>query len=532
MSSRRPSALLALALVPSLGCDPGRAEGMANAAEIPAEATATATAEQPPPKATTVASTQPAPEAVRWPARPTGLPKGGDHIYSKSRHLWVRPQPQDSGSWLGYLSLGDAVRVAGGDAEEAFAGMGSGRYCERWYAVEPVGFVCTGELATLDADDPTVVELRRRAAKRGAPFPYRYAESLHAPVYLEPPSEQAMRGKEFAFDDHLAAIEAARRDPEAERPKQLVGVDLSPAPPKAPALLELPPHGRPNQAIIHMGSTLAYVDRFQHAGRSFLLTWDGGIVPQDRTRPYPESDFHGVVLGVEGRLPLAFVRGADIAMWRLHEGRLVEDGKLARLAHVELTGVSREQDGTTYLETRQPDRWVAEGDVTVARAVEALPESVSRQGAEVTWVDVSIVGGTLVAYEGDRPVYATMISPGRGGLPQRGVPTLDTASTPTGTYSVLGKFVTATMQSSSVATLVHAEVQYTMNFSGPYALHGAYWHDRFGEKMSGGCVNLAPIDAERIFEWAEPRLPDGWHGMRTLPKSHDFGRPTMVHLHR
>ena len=130
------------------------------------------------------------------------------------------------------------------------------------------------------------------------------------------------------------------------------------------------------------------------------------------------------------------------------------------------------------------------------------------------------------------PVYATMISPGRGGIPQTGVPTLDTASTPTGTYSVLGKFLTATMQSSSIATLIHAEVQYTMNFSGPYAVHGAYWHDQWGEPKSGGCVNLSPIDAQRIFRWTEPKLPPGWHGMRTLPQSHDFGRPTLVHLRR
>ncbi|MBA3337243.1 MAG: L,D-transpeptidase, partial [Chloroflexia bacterium] len=34
------------------------------------------------------------------------------------------------------------------------------------------------------------------------------------------------------------------------------------------------------------------------------------------------------------------------------------------------------------------------------------------------------------------------------------------------------------------------------------ALHGAYWHDNFGEKMSHGCINL-PLDvAAFLFSWA------------------------------
>ena len=48
------------------------------------------------------------------------------------------------------------------------------------------------------------------------------------------------------------------------------------------------------------------------------------------------------------------------------------------------------------------------------------------------------------------------------------------------------------MVSSTNDLLVHTEVQYVQNFHGPHALHGAYWHDAWGEQKSGGCVNLAP----------------------------------------
>jgi len=51
-----------------------------------------------------------------------------------------------------------------------------------------------------------------------------------------------------------------------------------------------------------------------------------------------------------------------------------------------------------------------------------------------------------------------------------------------------------------------------MYFKGSYALHGAFWHNNFGHKMSHGCVNLAPLDARFVFLWATPTLPQGWHG--------------------
>lgn len=537
--------LLALA---GVGCDLSPHEGTAEAAEARPKAASSppkVTPANPPQEAGPTAADETAAkpsrddEATTWPRRPEPPPASGDHIYSKSRHLWIRPQPRAGGAWLGYLSLGDAIRVKGGDAEGARVdprvGSGTGRWCETWYAVEPVGYVCTGALATLDPDDPEVVELRRRAAKPDSPWPYRYGESLDAMVYAEPPSPQLQRQREYALDAHLEAIAAIRSGGEiAQIDERLAGVDLSPAGEGPPRLLpDLPPHGRPNQTRIHNGSTLAWVDSFDHAGRTFLLLWDGGIVPKDKVRPFPRAAFHGVILGKEASLPLAFFRVKDRPQYRRTKGGSFEPSgeRWPRLSWVPLTGRSAEHQGRTFLQT-EPGPWLAEDEAAVARQADTLPPVVARRGQDATWLDISILGGTLVAYEGKDPVYATMISPGRGGIPQTGVPTLETASTPTGTYSVLGKFLTATMQSSGVATLVHAEVQYTMNFSGPYAVHGAYWHDQWGEPKSGGCVNLSPIDAQRIFRWTEPQLPAGWHGMRTLPKSHDFGQPTLVHLRR
>ncbi len=42
-------------------------------------------------------------------------------------------------------------------------------------------------------------------------------------------------------------------------------------------------------------------------------------------------------------------------------------------------------------------------------------------------------------------------------------------------------------------------VQY---FNGPYALHGAYWHNNFGHPMSHGCVNLPLNEARWLYSWS------------------------------
>ena len=49
-------------------------------------------------------------------------------------------------------------------------------------------------------------------------------------------------------------------------------------------------------------------------------------------------------------------------------------------------------------------------------------------------------------------------------------------------------------------------------FHGHHALHGAYWHDKFGRPKSHGCINLSPEDARRLFFCTEPAVPPGWHG--------------------
>jgi len=68
---------------------------------------------------------------------------------------------------------------------------------------------------------------------------------------------------------------------------------------------------------------------------------------------------------------------------------------------------------------------------------------------------------------------------------------------------------------SRAACYYLSEVPYTQFFHMPFALHSAYWHDRFGEPKSGGCVNLSPKDAKWLFDWTLPHVPATWHSVRS-----------------
>ena len=143
-----------------------------------------------------------------------------------------------------------------------------------------------------------------------------------------------------------------------------------------------------------------------------------------------------------------------------------------------------------------------------------------------TWLEVSVLGGWLLAFEGTKPVYATLVSAGQGGIPQEGKNTLEMAVTPVGTFPISGKLATVTLQAPG--EFVHSDVPWTQNFQKPYAIHTAYWHDNWGNLQSGGCINVSPIDGKWLFDFSEPKLPKGWHAVRWQPAT---GAPTLLVVH-
>jgi hypothetical protein len=141
------------------------------------------------------------------------------------------------------------------------------------------------------------------------------------------------------------------------------------------------------------------------------------------------------------------------------------------------------------------NQWVDQKKVALIFPA-ARPEGV---GPDDKWIDINKFEQTLAAYEGDRLVYATLIS---SGLPQ-----WDTDS---GLFRVFMKVRQAKMSGREGKPDYYflEDVQYAMYFNRDMALHGAYWHDKFGFKHSHGCVNLPPADALWLWNWTTPDAAD------------------------
>ena len=124
---------------------------------------------------------------------------------------------------------------------------------------------------------------------------------------------------------------------------------------------------------------------------------------------------------------------------------------------------------------------------------------------EDKWIAVNRAEQTVSAYEGDRMVFATLASTG-----------LPWWQTPDGLHQIWLKRSIGDMTGGSPKGDYYylvEDVPWTMYFDGPYALHAAYWHDDFGYEHSRGCVNLAPHDAQWLFDWAEGQVPSGDHDL-------------------
>jgi hypothetical protein len=441
--------------------------------------------------------TAPAPAAAARPGPSDANP--APELHSKARFVWVQREPDAGSEWIGYLWTGASVRLK--SAKPRY-----GRGCSGpWYELEAGGYVCqNGKLSTLDADDATFSALRAFAPNANDPLPYRYGESLGLVRYRELPAPEIQRRNESDLARHLADVEQARR---GESVPRLLGVDVRLPPAAPPPMPELARSIHRQGSDIFRHSTVAYTREARFGDRGFLLTADYGWVPKDRVKPYSPSPFRGVRLGTDARLPVAFFRTKERPEYRRGASGALEatSRRFQRLTWIELTGARVEQGGEDFLETTEPGLYVKASDAVV-------PEPSFTGSEQSTLIEVSIGEGWLIAYARGRPVYATLISPGRGGPPVGGRPTLETASTPLGSFSINLKILTATMEAPT--EFVHSDVPWVQNFTGPYSLHTAYWHDDWGDPVSAGCVNLSPVDARWLFEFTEPRLPEGWHAIR------------------
>ncbi|MGF1466347.1 MAG: L,D-transpeptidase, partial [Sandaracinaceae bacterium] len=389
----------------------------------------------------------------------------------------------------GWLRLGGRVRLKAEGRPRP--GCASG-----WYEIAPRGWVCAGLGVEVSEAPPEAPEGEEAAATDQA-LPYRYlvVREPQVPEYHRLPSRDEQRAALAHAERYVVLL----NDDLEARAERLRAGELEGREPRSPAVVS-----RYLQRGFYVAATGVEVRAF----RRFVRTVRGSYLKEAQLIERTGADFHGVALGDGESLPIAWAVRAARPMERIVRAdgterfRELQDAEpYERQARV--PWLRRDRFGSRVMHVLEGERYLRAWFVTVAERIDP-PSGVA---ADEPWVHVDLGEQTLVLYRGPTPVYATLVSTG-----------VDEHDTPTGEYRIRRKLVSDTMadlgDTYDDAYRIE-DVPWTQYFEGSFALHGAFWHGRFGLRRSHGCVNLAPTDARAIFQHTWPQVPEGWHGVST-----------------
>jgi hypothetical protein len=365
------------------------------------------------------------------------------------RSIAVRDAPDPDAALLGTLAQDTRVRWRG-------AALGPG--CDGlWIEIEPRGFVCDRHLEE-NFREPRALELPRLAGDAIVPGTYGAVDVRRARAFRN--ARQARTGRGGRRLTGQVAV-TKRREVEA-------------------------------------------------GNRTFWRVGSGELIDARFIRPYTPAYFEGVDLTEAGAptLPLAWTRDlrhSDAGVPILGD----PDRCSAPIGHlpprIVVPVLGRSAGGTVRIGEAA---WVDPAHLHIAWPT-ARPEKV---GPNARWIDVDLEDQVLVAWSGDRPVRATLVSSGGPASP-----------TPEGLFRIWIKFAERDMSGEVGGRPYRVEqVPWAAFFEGDFGFHAAYWHDRFGQARSSGCINLSPADARWLYFWSDPHVPAGWtmaYGAETLPGS-------------
>lgn len=380
-------------------------------------------------------------------------PANGPKLGAVANITPVLERPAAGARQIGYLHAG--ARVARAAEPYSRRGCGGG-----WYPVRPRGFVCATESATVDMAHPTLAAMAL-TPNLDQPLPYAYARTrLETPLFE----------RDATRDDAVREVGKLRR--------------------------------RAGMAVV--GSWSAR-DPDGNTQRLALLT-NGRFVKAGDLEAAEPSSFHGVELTKKDDLPLAFVVKRGVHAFNLEGDTSRKVDALDYHEVVHLTGRYHSVGEVKYWATSN-GHWVRHRDVLVVQQRSAFPDFA--QGNQ-RWIDVSVVTGTFTLYEGRRPLFVTLCSVNRDAHQAEGDKWL-------GAFDITGKEVTlANRDANSFAENFELfDAPWGITTSSGMQLYGAFWHDRFGVDHGAGSIELSPADAERVYQWATPQIPEGWHGLST-----------------
>jgi len=162
-------------------------------------------------------------------------------------------------------------------------------------------------------------------------------------------------------------------------------------------------------AELQPGFAVAVVDEGVKAGARYLKTRHGLWVPASDLGAVEPFSFHGVEVS-DGKLASAWVLADNPVVFASATPPRPAKGA-ARYRHQQVVQVLEEVPSKAGAYVRVADgAWLRARDLQ--RPVVAPRPAAVAPGER--WIDVDLAAQTLVAYEGDRPVFATLVSTGKG----------------------------------------------------------------------------------------------------------------------
>ncbi len=141
--------------------------------------------------------------------------------------------------------------------------------------------------------------------------------------------------------------------------------------------------------------------------------------------------------------------------------------------------MSPDSDGDKYLDGTE----VAAG----YDPLDAQPNKLPKQ------ITVNLAEQKLEYKFGEKILGSFLISSGLKNMP-----------TPKGNFTILSKIP---VKRYTGANYNYSNTKWNLNFKSGYYIHGAYWHNKFGQPMSHGCVNVAYENMEHLYWFAQVGTP-------------------------
>ena len=248
-------------------------------------------------------------------------------------------------------------------------------------------------------------------------------------------------------------------------------------------------------AVGHMPAGFNFIQAINSGVDGWIQRAGGEWIRAADAKPAQASRFTGMLLPDGWAQPFAIIldRTGIYASLRPGAAASAESGFVTRRYRLVNIFARAEDEAGNVWYLVGPRQWIRQ-ELVAKFAPAERPSGVSGR-----WAAVDLFEQTLIAYEDDKPVFATVISSGMAGW-----------ETDEGVFDIWARLVSDSMSGEAGGPDAYAlqSVPWVLYFNRGQSLHGAYWHDSFGYRRSKGCVNMSVSDARWLYDWMLHAAPD------------------------